>query len=249
MIYPVVFGALIGGFVILTMLRSVAIFQVILKSSTNLHDAITKRVLRANIIFFDSNPIGRIITRFSKDLIVFDLIIPILTIIVIQGAFRTGSVIILISIVNPIMLIFVALCAVLMYFIMKKGSQVMIEAQRRDAEARGPVHGTIAMIVNGIVSLRAADKLPYFRQNFSNNVELGCNATFCYVIANRWIAIRLDILCSLFIAAICLSCVVLKGSVESSLLVMTLQVASDVIFLFSISFRMYAEIENHMTSS
>ena len=30
---------------------------------------------------------------------------------------------------------------------------------------------------------------------------------------------------------------------------MSLQVASDVIFMFSISFRMYAEIENSMTSS
>ena len=125
----------------------------------------------------------------------------------------------------------------------------MIEAQRRDAEARGPVHGTIAMVVNGIVSLRAADKLGYFRQDFTNNLELGCNATFSYVIANRWIAIRLDILCALFIAIICISVVMLKDSVESSLLIMTLQVGSDIIFLFSISFRMYAEIENHMTSS
>ena len=82
-IYPIVFGALIGGFVIITVIRSVALFKIILKSSTNLHDAITKRVLRANIIFFDSNPIGRIVTRFSKDLIVFDLMVPILSIIVI----------------------------------------------------------------------------------------------------------------------------------------------------------------------
>ena len=125
----------------------------------------------------------------------------------------------------------------------------MIEAQRRDAEARGPVHGIIAMVINGIVSLRAANKLNYFRQDFTNNLELGSNATFSYVLANRWISIRLDILCALFIAIICISVVLLKGSVEASLLVMTLQITSDVIFLFSISFRMYAEIENHMTSS
>ena len=98
----------------------------------------------------------------------------------------------------------------------------MIEAQRRDAEARGPVHNTIAMVVNGIVSLRAAEKLPFFRQDFTNNLELGCNATFCYVIANRWIAIRLDILCALFIAIICISVVYLKDSVDSSFLIMTL---------------------------
>ena len=104
------------------MLRSVALFKIILKSNTNLHDAITKRVLRANILFFDSNPIGRIVTRFSKDLIVFDLVVPILSIIVIQGMFRTVSVIVLIAIVNPLILIFIVIVGVLMYFIMKKGS-------------------------------------------------------------------------------------------------------------------------------
>jgi len=81
--YPIVFGILIGVFIILTMLRSLTIFAVVLKSATNLHDAITKRVLRATILFFDSNPIGRIVTRFSKDLITFDLIMPILAIIAI----------------------------------------------------------------------------------------------------------------------------------------------------------------------
>ena len=41
----------------------------------------------------------------------------------------------------------------------------------------------------------------------------------------------------------------MKGTIESSWLVMSLQVATDIIFLFSISFRMYSEIENHMISS
>ena len=100
-----------------------------------------------------------------------------------------------------------------------------------------------------MVSLRAADRVRFFRQEFINNLELGTNATFCYVIANRWIGIRLDVLCVIFISLICMFLVTMKGEIEKSLLVMSLQVASDVIFLFSISFRMYAEIENAMTSA
>lgn len=78
---------------------------------------------------------------------------------------------------------------------------------------------------------------------------MGTNATYCYVIANRWIAFRLDILCCIFISFVCASLVAMKGTIESSWLVMSLQVATDIIFLFSISFRMYSEIENHMISS
>jgi len=209
----------------------------------------TKRVLRANILFFDSNPIGRIVTRFSKDLIVFDLVIPILSILTIQGFFRTATVVVIISIVNQWMIIVCVVCCVLMYFIVRKGTQVMLEAQRRDSESRSPIHGTIAMVINGLVSLRAAEKIQYFRQDFINNLKFSTNASFCYVIANRWIGIRLDVLCCIFVVFISFFLVLLKGKVEGSYLVMSLQVASDVIFLFSISFRMYAEIDNNMCSS
>ena len=220
--YPTVFAILIGIFIILTMLRSLSLFKIILTSSTNLHDAIVRRVLRANIVFFDSNPIGRIVTRFSKDLIVFDLLAPIISIITIQGFFRTGTVVVVISVINPWMIPVVACCAILMYFIMKKGTKVMIEAQRRDSEARSPIHGTFAMVINGLVSLRTAEKIKFFRQDFLNGLSLGTNATYCYVIANRWIGIRMDILCCIFNFMIALFLIMLKGKVDKTLLVMSL---------------------------
>ena len=109
------------------------------------------------------------------------------------------------------MLIVVAVCGVLMYYTAKKGTQVMLESQRRDAESRGPVHDTFAMVIDGLVSLRTADKFGYFRQDFINNLKLGTNASFCYAVANRWIGIRLDLLCCVFISFISFFLVLLKG--------------------------------------
>jgi ABC-type bacteriocin/lantibiotic exporter with double-glycine peptidase domain len=36
------------------------------------------KLLRAPVIFFDSNPIGTILTRFSKDIAVTDFMLPML---------------------------------------------------------------------------------------------------------------------------------------------------------------------------
>jgi ABC-type multidrug transport system fused ATPase/permease subunit len=44
----------------------------VLLSSTNLLKKMTEKVIRAKILFFDSNPIGRILTRFSKDMVILD---------------------------------------------------------------------------------------------------------------------------------------------------------------------------------
>ena len=100
----------------------------------------------------------------------------------------------------------------------------------------------MSALINGIITLRASNKTEFFRKEFINNLSIGTNATFCYVIANRWISIRLDILCCIFLSFVCIFVVVMKGEYEPSWLVMSLQVSTDVIFLFSISFRMYAEI-------
>ena len=82
-----------------------------------------------------------------------------------------------------------------------------------------------------------------------NNLQYGTNTSFCYIIANRWIGLRLDLLCCLFISFVCIFLLVMKGNIDSGLLIVSLQVASEVVFLFSISFRMYAEVQNHMISS
>ena len=100
-----------------------------------------------------------------------------------------------------------------------------------------------------MVTLRASEKTNFFRQHFINHLEKGTNTTYCYVIANRWIAFRLDILCCVFISFVSFFLVTMKGEIDSSWLVMSLSLACDIVFLFSISFRMFAEIDNYMASS
>ena len=175
-------------------------------------------------------------------MLVFDLVVPIISIITIQGFFRMGTAIAIICIVNPLMLIVTAFVGILIFLTLRKGKPVMLQSQKRDAEARVPINDTLANVLNGIITLRAGNKKDFLRQEFLNNLAIGTNATFCYVIANRWISIRLDILCCIFICLVCFFVILMKGEYEASWLIMSLQVSTDMIFLFSISFRMYAEI-------
>ena len=65
-----------------------------------MHMAMAKAIVRAKVVFFDSNPIGRIITRFSKDMAVLDYIVSRICVVMSYGFFRTTSVIIALCIVN-----------------------------------------------------------------------------------------------------------------------------------------------------
>lgn len=66
---------------------------------------------------------------------------------------------------------------------------------------------------------------------------------------NRWIGVRLDFMCVLFAVTTCLVTLLSKGKVETKLLVVSLQIVTDIIVFFSISVRMFAELQNMMTSS
>tara|TARA_B110000305_G_C19211099_1_gene525909 strand:- start:562 stop:777 length:216 start_codon:yes stop_codon:yes gene_type:complete len=49
--------------VCLSFMRTFYAFYYLVKASQNLHDLMTKNVLRARISFFDTNPMGRILNR------------------------------------------------------------------------------------------------------------------------------------------------------------------------------------------
>lgn len=76
--YAIVFGALCGASLLISIWRAVATFGVCVLAARQLHDASFSHVLRAPLLFFDSNPAGRIINRFSKDLSVVDDAMPAL---------------------------------------------------------------------------------------------------------------------------------------------------------------------------
>ena len=66
-IYPTVFISVAIIALLLAYFRAVTFFKAILRGARNLHDSMYVGVLYSPMIFFESNPIGRIMNRFSKD--------------------------------------------------------------------------------------------------------------------------------------------------------------------------------------
>lgn len=156
-IYPWVLLAILIALFFANFIRESTVFLTFLLSTSNIHYEMCKKVLSAKIVFFDSNPVGRILTRFSKDMAVLDLVLPAISIIMTYGLFRALTVTISLVIVNPWLLIptFASCCYIA--YLMRAPSRVMLEAQRIDAVQRGPIHNSFTTLINGLVSIRAYD--------------------------------------------------------------------------------------------
>jgi len=90
------------------------------------------KVLRAPILFFDSNPIGRITTRFSKDMTMLDMVFTNIAVMTTQGCLRSIVVMATVSYINPYLLIMAFLGFLYMLWVMGVGTPPMIATQRLD---------------------------------------------------------------------------------------------------------------------
>ena len=82
-----------------------------------------------------------------------------------------------------------------------------------------------------------------------NSLYRSTNSMFCNNSISCWIGLRLDVLCAIFTSLVCWFCILMKGTVEAKILIVTLQLISDLIAWFSYSIRLYADLENQMTSA
>nr|XP_020038729.1 multidrug resistance-associated protein 4 isoform X3 [Castor canadensis] len=75
--YLGIYGGLTGATVLFGIARSLLVFHVLVNSSQTLHNKMFESILRAPVLFFDRNPIGRILNRFSKDIGHMDDLLPL----------------------------------------------------------------------------------------------------------------------------------------------------------------------------
>lgn len=72
----VTYACLTAASSLLPVVRAYLFFQVSIRCSEQLHDKMVNSVLQAPVLFFDTNPAGRILNRFSEDIGWLDELLP-----------------------------------------------------------------------------------------------------------------------------------------------------------------------------
>lgn len=115
-----ILSGIIVLYFLLTFSRVFAVTKMILNASNQIHKKIVYNILRTKINFFDQNPIGKIMTRFSKDIVVFDNILPLRFSVFTVGFFRVLSILIAIVYINYFLIIPIVVFGVFMILFARK---------------------------------------------------------------------------------------------------------------------------------
>ena len=161
-----VYGSIVTGSLLLTLISSFCFYLAALKASENLHDQMAKAVMKAPVLFFDTNPVGRILNRFSKDVGCMDDILPGQFLFAIQLCLYFFTAAILSAVANVWLFITCAPLTVLFMYLAKYFLRSGREIRRLEAITCSPVYSLIADTVAGLEVIRSSEMENGFLQNF-----------------------------------------------------------------------------------
>ena len=198
---------LTSGVVFLSITRAYSAFYSLIKASKQLHNVMLSSVLSAKIEFFDTNPVGRILNRFSADVGICDETLP-LTIY----DFSVGLFVVVGSIVTAVISLpfsLIALFPLMIYFIKLRRTFVKTtrELKRIDGIARSPIFAMMGESLKGVRTIRCNGKVDYFSKRFEDSQTAHAKAAFSFMLCSRWFAFNLDIISFVFTSVACFSAV------------------------------------------
>ena len=164
-------------------------------------------VLRAKIDFFDTNPLGRILNRFSSDVGTCDETLPLTIYDFSVGLFVVAGSIVTAVISLPFTM--VALIPLLLIFIRLRKLFVTTtrELKRIDGLARSPIYAHLSESLKGIRTIRCNNKISYLSNKFEKNQTAYVKAAFVFIYCSRYFAMNLDIISFLFTSVAAFSAV------------------------------------------
>nr|QWN59130.1 ATP-binding cassette C transporter [Rehmannia glutinosa] len=190
--YNTVYSLLSFGQVLVTLTNSFWLITSSLYAARQLHTAMLNSILRAPMVFFHTNPLGRVINRFAKDLGDIDRNVAPFAGMFLNQVSQLVSTFVLIGIVSTMSLWAIMPLLVLFYVAYLYYQSTAREVKRLDSVSRSPVYAQFGEALNGLSTIRAYKA--YDRMANINGKSMDNNIRFTLVnmSGNRWLAIRLE---------------------------------------------------------
>ncbi len=167
-----IYGCLVAASLTFAIIRAFGFFLVSLRCSERLHDKMVVAILQAPVLFFDSNPVGRILNRLSKDVGCLDELLPKTFLRSIQYVLVAFTSIILPTVTNPwLLFLFVPLIVVVVY-ISRYYLKTSRELKRLESICRSPVFSHISETLHGLDTIRTRGRQRDFVDLFYRYVSL-----------------------------------------------------------------------------
>ncbi|KAJ7319899.1 hypothetical protein JRQ81_019410, partial [Phrynocephalus forsythii] len=236
------------GTILFSILRSLLMFQVLVNAAQNLHNNMFQSILKAPVLFFDTNPIGRILNRFTKDIGHLDDLLPLTFLDFVQTFLQICGVVAVAVAVIPWVLIPLVPLLILFIILRRYFLATSRDIKRLESTTRSPVFSHLSSSLQGLWTIRAFKAEQRFQELFDAHQDLHTEAWFLFLTTSRWLAVRLDAICAIFVVVTAFGSLLLAQTLDAGQVGLALSYAITLMGMFQWGVRQSAEVENLMIS-
>ncbi|XP_024537956.1 ABC transporter C family member 13 isoform X1 [Selaginella moellendorffii] len=245
----------IGGLnSLFTLLRAFSFACGGLRAAFQVHETLLNNILRASILFFEKNPVGRILNRFSSDLYTIDDSLPFIANILLAHCFSLLGILIVLCLVQWEIVVLLIPLGFIYFRIQRFYRETSRELRRLDSVSRSPIYASFSEALDGASTIRAFQRQDMFLAQNVTFVEANQRASFSEIAASLWLSIRLQIMAAFLVFFVSMMAVLsrdkdlLINSTTAGLIGLALSYAAPVISLLNNLLTAFSETEKEMVS-
>ncbi|XP_063974574.1 multidrug resistance-associated protein 1 isoform X3 [Diachasmimorpha longicaudata] len=246
--YVGVYGALGLGQGITTLLVSLMLALGAVKASVMIFEVLLTNILRGPMSFFDQTPTGRVLNRCGKDIDVVDNVLPMILRTLIMCLYSVIATLVVISISTPAFISIIIPIGVIYYFIQRFYVATSRQLKRLESVSRSPIYSHFGESVTGAPTIRAYGVQDRFIRESENRVDFNQVCYYPSIIANRWLAVRLEMIGNLIILFSALFAVLGRDTLSAGLVGLSVSYALQITQTLNWLVRMTSDVETNIVA-
>jgi ABC-type multidrug transport system fused ATPase/permease subunit len=173
-------------------------------ASQKMHDDMLASVFRAKMLFFDRNPLGRVLSRFTRDLEYLDMLLTQSISQFTNTITQTVGSLVMICVIYPYLIVLAILMLVVYYSFTKYFRHASRELQRVEAVTRSPIFSLLSECQQGVGTIRSYGVSASMMKLCDNAASVNGGVFFLMMTCINWLQVRLDLLMILILLGVTL---------------------------------------------
>ncbi|XP_052898371.1 multidrug resistance-associated protein 1 isoform X3 [Anopheles moucheti] len=246
--YLGVYGAFGAGQVMASFACSLSFALGALAAAREMHVLLLRYVLHWPMELFDTTPLGRVLNRFSKDVDVLDNTLPQVLRSCLMMLFVVVATLVVICISTPVFAAVIIPIGILYYAVQRFYVATSRQLKRLESVSRSPIYSHFGETIQGVQTIRAYSVQDRFITESDEKVD---SNQLCYcpsIIANRWLAVRLEMVGNLIILFAALFAVLGRETMNAGLVGLSVSYALQITQTLNWLVRMTSDVETNIVA-
>lgn len=246
--YVYIYTGLVLSIFVVGITRSLLFYVLCIRNSQSLHDRSFRALIRTSMRFFDTNPSGRILNRFSKDMGAIDELLPKFLLDAGQIMLMMVGSLAVVCAVNPVFLIPLFVIAFIFYWIRKIYLRTSKNVKRLEGILRSPVFTHLNATINGLTTIRAYGAENILKFEFDKFQDVHSSAWYIFIATSIAFGFLLDIFCFIFTTIVTFAFILHDFGISGAEVGLAITTVISMTGLLQIGMRQGAEVTNQMMS-